>query len=78
MLSGCYLGKDFWESVGNTTTRIMQDNGVLRQAQDDNFIIKWWEFIGSVISLAAGTYLATRKLRLLLLKLLNEKSDKSV
>jgi uncharacterized membrane protein HdeD (DUF308 family) len=71
LLSGCYLGKEFWEGVGDTAKGIVQGSEILRQAQDDNFTSSWWQFIGSVISLAAGTYLVTRKVRLLILNFLN-------
>jgi uncharacterized membrane protein HdeD (DUF308 family) len=77
LLSGCCLGKEFWEGVGNTAKGIVQGSEILRQAQDDNFISNWWQFIGSVISLAAGTYLATRKIRLWLATELKRLSDKS-
>jgi len=74
LLSGCYLGKEFWAGVGNTAKGIVQGSEILRQAQDDNFINNWWQFIGSVISLAAGTYLVTRKIRLLILNFLSNNS----
>jgi hypothetical protein len=72
-LSGCYLGKE-WLKPQMTQMNTDEITSPFPLGRDGRTMTKegmtlfsaWWEFVGSVVSLAAGTYLATRKIRLLL------------
>jgi len=76
LLSGCYMAKEMLEKAIES---VNVSDTPLAPLFRGNFT--WWKFVASVVSLAAGTYLVTRKIRLLLVtgfSKLNGKSDKSV
>jgi hypothetical protein len=63
LLSGCYLGKEWLDQY---TVGGIENSGNNTPQPLSRGDFTWEEFVASIISLSAGTYLAVRKIRLLL------------